>query len=226
MSSVKTNQTGDYQPQLIKPIIHITNEPAPYWLVYSKSREQEYTILCKPLEVQGKGKLKGLKEMRATVYYSKLAHMDEDGKALIRDYLIQAVYENPNEENGFQSIAGRFGESAAWDLFNLRYDIQKQSCEWRLTQIGAMELREPVAYLWTDFDEWINYQLPEDLYDIAKGMYYALRQSKLKSENYVHAAFYAGYLKGSRETGQPIPPLIKGGEAAQNLIFAQYDISL
>lgn len=229
MNNIRTNKIGSYQPEIIKPIIRITDEPAPFWLVYSKSREQEYTILCEPLKVQEKRRLRGLKTMEATVYYSKLVNMDKDGKALIYNYLTPVTYEWPEEEEEstrFQTIKEHFGEAAAWELFDLKRDIHRRSRKWYYTMLAAEELRESVAYMYSDYEERLNYQLPDDFYDITEGMYDVLWQSKLKSEEHVRAAFYAGYLKGSREAGQPIPPLIKGGEAAQNLIFSQYGILL
>lgn len=81
MNTIKTNTAGGYEPEIVKPVIHITNELAPSWLVHLKSRQQEYTILCQ-LKIEGRypHKYNKPKKMEATVYYSKLPRMDEAGQ--------------------------------------------------------------------------------------------------------------------------------------------------
>lgn len=92
-------------------------------------------------------------------------------------------------------------------------------------QMAACALKEPVAYIFADYEQE-NYHLPDDLHFLIDGISDALYDAGVDLGNHEKAAFYAGYLKGSRETDKPVPPLIKGGRAAQSLILTEHNILL
>lgn len=218
---------GSYQPKIIKPVIRITDDLPPYWLVYQKSREQEYTILCN-LEIKGRTGHKEPRGMKATVYYNrKLLQMDQAAEDLIREYLAPVTYELPDdgqgEDTAMQPIMKQFGETAAWELYHTRRKIQDQVREWAYTQLAQVELQEPVAYIWADYEE-ANHHLPDDFYCISKGMERALSDSGLESGDWMYAIFIAGYLKGSRETDQPVPALVN--RSLQRPILSNHNICL
>lgn len=224
---MEVKNKGSYQPEIIKPVIRITDDLPPYWLVYQKSREQEYTILCN-LEIRGRTGHKEPRGMKATVYYNrKLLQMDQAAENLIREYLTPVTYElsddDQEEDTAMQPVMERFGDNEAWELYHTRREIQDQVRKWAYAQIAQEELREPVAYIWADYEEQ-DYYLPDDFYCISDGMDQALHDSGLKPGEQMYAMFLAGYLKGSRETDRPVPTLVK--ESLQRPILSKYNIWL
>ena len=218
---------GSYQPEIIKPVIRVTDDLPPYWLVYSRSPQQEYSILC-DLKIKGRTGHKEQRSMEATVYYNRrLLQMDQAAEDLIREYLTPVTYEIPDdyqeEDTAMQPVMKQFGKAAARDLYRMRREIQEQAQNWAYAQIGREELREPVTYIWADYEE-LNYHLPDDFYCISEGMERALSDSGLKSREWMYVIFIAGYLKGSRETDRPVPTLIK--ESLQHTILSKYNICL
>lgn len=225
MKKIKKN--GSYQPEIIKPVIKITDELPPYFLVHRKSRDQEYTILCN-LEIKGNTGHKEPRSMKATVYYNrKIIQMDQAAEDLIREYLTPVTYElsddDQEEDIAMRPIKKQFGETAAWELYYTRLKIRSQCRDWAYTQLAQMELKEPVAYICADYDE-VNYHLPDDFYCIYKGMNLALSDSGLKYDNWMYVIFIAGYLKGSRETDQAVPELVR--ETFQGLILSNHNVRL
>lgn len=225
MKKIKNN--GSYQPEVIKPVIRITDELPPYWLVYQKSRDQEYTILCN-LEIKGRTGRKAPRGIETTVYYNrKFLQMDPAAEDLIREYLTPVTYELPDDDQeediAMRPIMKQFGKTAAWELFDARRDIQLQVRDWAYTQLAQMELREPAAYIWADYEE-VNFHLPDDFYLISKGLEQSLYDSGLKYDNWMYVIFIAGYLKGSRETDQAVPELVR--ETFQGPILSNHNVRL
>lgn len=225
MENVKNK--GSYQPDIITPVVRITDDIPPYWLVYKESREEEYSILC-DLSIKGRTGRTEPRSMKVTVYYNrKLLQMDQEAESLIREYLTPVTYELPDDDQeevtAMRLVMKRFGEKAAGKLYRARFDIDKQARDWAYTQIAQKELREPVAYIWADcFD--VSYHLPDDFYCISKGMERALSNSGLRSEYWSHAIFLAGYLKGSRETERPVPTLVN--EPFQSKVLREHHICM
>lgn len=225
MKKVKNN--GSYQPEIIKPVIRITDELPPYWLVYQKSRDREYTMLCN-LEIKGRTGHKAPRGIETTVYYNrKFLQMDPAAEDLIREYLTPVTYELPDDDQeediAMRPIKKQFGKTAAWELFDARHDIQLQVRDWAYTQLAQMELREPAAYIWADYEE-VNCHLPDDFYLISKGLEQSLYGSGLERGNWAYVIFIAGYLKGSRETDKPVPALVR--ETFQGPILSNHNVRL
>lgn len=226
---MEVKNKGSYQPEIIKPVIRITDDLPAYFLVYSKSPQQEYTILCK-LNIKGRSGHKEPRSMEVIVYYNhKLLQMDQAAEELIQEYLTPVTYKPPSddqdqeEDTVMQPVINLFGEAAAWELFHARCKIQEQTRKWAYAQIGQEELREPVAYIRADYEE-TNYHLPDDFHYIFDGMEQALYDSGLKPGEWMYAIFLAGYLKGNRETDLPLPSLVK--ESLQHQILSKYNICL
>ena len=205
------NTASGYTPKIFPLDIRITDELPPLHLIYGKT---SYSIVCTNLKVKGRDPKEGPRGMGADIYYSNTVSMDETARKQIMDYLepILPLFEDiewyEEKEPAYQQIRQRFGEEAASNLGCLYSQIQRQVIEWYEEDQARAVLCEPVAYICSDYEE-LCHELPYRTRQEAYGMRMALLHSGLKSEYFPMAAYYAGYLKGSREAGGPIPQLLR-----------------
>lgn len=203
------NKTSGYTPKITKPEIRITDELPPLHLIYGKT---SYSIVCTSLQVKGRDPRKELRKLSATVYYnSSLVDMDETAKAQILEYLQPVISTSEDfdwyeeKEPGYLQMVQQFGEEAAGNLLHLLTQIQGENLRWFKKDLAKRVLWEPVAYILSND---VLYDLPFELRLESWGIKDALSYSGLNSEEFIPAAYYAGYLKGSRETSKPVPQLL------------------